>query len=58
MHANLCLGILLVGLLAGFGVGRIKNSAKLAKIRGEVEAAKNFAFDSASNLAKAIEKHL
>jgi len=58
MQQNLCLGLLLVGLLAGFGVGRIKNSAKLAKIRGEVEAAKNFAFDSASNLAKAIEKHL
>ena len=42
----------------GFGIGRIKNAGKLAKIREELDSAKTTLSHSVMDFARKIEQHL
>jgi len=58
MHLLFCLVSVMMALGLGFGMGRIKNSAKLAAIRAELDSAKNTASGAVSEWIKRVEQHL
>lgn len=51
-------GLVLVGLGAGFGLGRIKSAKTVAAIEAELKKAETSAVAEVKDLVAAIRKHL
>ncbi len=54
----LSVGLVVVGLVAGFGLGRVKNAAKLAAVKAEVEKVEASAVAEVKTLVAAIKAKL
>jgi hypothetical protein len=52
------LAVGVICLAGGFGIGRIKNSVKLAKIKDELGSIEKYAGSEARNLYASIKSHL
>lgn len=51
-------GVFLVGLVGGFGIGRIKNKAKLAAIAAEIQRIEAPVANDVKSVVTVIKSHL